>query len=76
MEIPREHFTGETIAFNDIVEALVTAGGGQEAVERVYLHEPASTHAYLTCADRRRAMGLGDSPIFEFRGRTWATLAR
>jgi len=50
--------------FKDIVEALLTAGRGQEAVEWVYFHEPASTHVYLTRADGRRAIALRRFPDF------------
>jgi hypothetical protein len=50
--------------FNDIVEALLTACRGQEAVEWVYFHEPASTHVYLTRADSRRAIALRRFPDF------------
>src|SRR5215475_7658103 len=50
--------------FNTIVEALLTACRGQEAVEGVYFHEPASTHVYLTRADRRRANALRRFPDF------------
>jgi len=50
--------------FNNIVEALQTACRGQEAVEWVYFHEPASTHVYLTRADSRRAIALRRFPDF------------
>jgi hypothetical protein len=44
--------------FNDIVEALLMASKGQEAVEWVYFHEPRSTHVCLTRAGDRRAIAL------------------
>ena len=50
--------------FKDIVEALLKACRGQEAVEWVYFHEPASTHVYLTFADGRRAIALRRFPDF------------
>ena len=50
--------------FKDIVEALLSACRGQEAVEWVYFHEPASTHVYLTRADSRRAIALRRFPDF------------
>jgi hypothetical protein len=50
--------------FKDIVEALLSACRGQEAVEWVYFHEPASTHVYLTFADGRRAIALRRFPDF------------
>jgi hypothetical protein len=49
---------------NDLVEALLTACRGQEAVEWVYFHEPASTHVYLTRAHGRRAIALKRFPDF------------
>jgi len=45
--------------FTDIVEALLMACEGQDAVEWAYFHEPASTHAYLTHADGGRAISRG-----------------
>src|SRR5262245_15882255 len=50
--------------FTNIVKALIYACRGQEAVEWVYFHEPASTHVYLTRADGRRAIALRRFPDF------------
>src|SRR6516225_3633644 len=50
--------------FKDIVEALLSACRGQEAVEWVYFDEPASTHVYLTYADGRRVIALRRFPDF------------
>jgi hypothetical protein len=48
--------------FKDIVEALLMACKGQEMVERVYFHEPTSTHVHLTLADGRRVISLRRFP--------------
>ena len=50
--------------FTDIVEAMLTASRGQEAVEWVYFHEPASTHVCLTRANGRQAIALRRFPDF------------
>jgi hypothetical protein len=48
--------------FTDIVEGLLRACRGQEAVEWVYFHEPDATHAYLTGTNNRRAIALRRFP--------------
>jgi hypothetical protein len=61
--------------FTNIVEALLAACEGNQAVEWVYFHEPASTHVHLTRVDGGEYSPCGDFPIFEFRGHAWATPA-
>lgn len=50
--------------FGNIVEAVLAACGGDETVEWVFFHEPASTHITLTRADGRRAITLRRFPDF------------